>query len=310
MRADHSDGPNPIPSLNAERALHCCVAAFGGPGACQAGEFPAAWLAPEWRDRMAADGSDLPVVPDAALRALERSHRLQAHVDCTRVHPSWLVRAGQEETPALRGLFAGHGISPDAAPEIAGWAQALATERLVGGEPVTRLDPPPIVAIGGLSPRSAFRLADAAGRAKLALADGPARAPSDPRPERARWFLERLVPRLGGDEEKLRQWAGRERQRAEQSTTRPAQTRAFLGMTTLARLLAACEPFRVRWALQHLPYPIAKRFRAIMSSPGQAHPLLLQIEDVVLKTAWERLALENRIDLPYPEPIARPGHAP
>lgn len=311
MSADHPAGPGTFPSLNAERALHCCLLAFGRPGSRQSEDSPWSWLEPGWRGRMAMAEEGFPTVePEAALRALQHSHRVQAGVDRERVHPSWLDRAVLDESPAVRRSLARHDLDPDVDPEIAAWVRALATERLVGGEPANRLDSPVIMALGGLSLRSGLRLADAAGRAKLALADEASPAFPDERPGRPGWSRQRLVARLGGDEEQLRKWARRELHRAEQAETRPSRIRAYLGLTTMARLLTACEPFRVRWALQHVPYPVAKRFRAIISSPGQSHPVLLQIEDVLLRTAWERLALDGRVPLPDPDPIARPDHAP
>lgn len=37
---------------------------------------------------------------------------------------------------------------------------------------------------------------------------------------------------------------------------------ARLGLVTIGRLLTRVDPLRVRWTLQHLPYPIAKIIRA------------------------------------------------
>jgi hypothetical protein len=253
------------------------------------------------------DGGAPAANPAEALQTLQASHRAQSHVDFRHVHPSWLERAGQDESPAVRRLLASAAAVAGADPQVAGWVRALATERLVGGEPVSSGDPPVIVALAGLSRRDGVRLASAIGRAKLALAELPALETADPIAERAAWYRERLRLGLGGETEKLRQWARSEVERADRVASSPRRAREYLGMTTLARLLSACEPFRVRWALQHLPYPLAKRFRALMAAPGQDRPVLRQVEEVILRSAWERLDLEHRVGLPYPGPAARPS---
>jgi hypothetical protein len=70
---------------------------------------------------------------------------------------------------------------------------------------------------------------------------------------------------------------------------------ARIGLVTVARLLAACEPFRVRWALQHWPYPVAKLIRSLML-PNEGRSAALQRgESLVLKLAWDRLNLEGRL---------------
>jgi hypothetical protein len=70
---------------------------------------------------------------------------------------------------------------------------------------------------------------------------------------------------------------------------------ARLGLQTVARLLADCEPFRVRWAMQHWPYPIAKIIRSLMPAPGQLSAPLLEGESLILKTAWDRLNVEGKL---------------
>jgi hypothetical protein len=70
---------------------------------------------------------------------------------------------------------------------------------------------------------------------------------------------------------------------------------ARIGLTTLARLLAVAEPFRLRWALQHWPYPIAKLIRSLMPPATSRPPELSQGETLILQTAWDRLNLEGRL---------------
>ena len=75
---------------------------------------------------------------------------------------------------------------------------------------------------------------------------------------------------------------------------------ARLGLLTIARLLADCEPFRVRWALQHWPYTIAKLTRSLMTLESKRSPVVSHVESEVLKTAWDRLNLEGRLRAPWP----------
>ena len=71
---------------------------------------------------------------------------------------------------------------------------------------------------------------------------------------------------------------------------------ARIGLFTVARLLADSEPFRLRWALQHWPYPIVKLTRSLMSDASSRTPVILRGEAQVLKSAWERLTLEGRLE--------------
>jgi hypothetical protein len=78
-----------------------------------------------------------------------------------------------------------------------------------------------------------------------------------------------------------------------------------MGLHTLARLLADCDPFRTRWTLQHLPYPIAKRIRSLMPSLQRRSVGVSSLESLLLKTAWQRLNLEKRMTLEHPDSDAR-----
>jgi hypothetical protein len=298
--------------LGSDLALRYCAMAFGRPHEASAEGGPWSVLEPGWRARIVAGEGQGPAVgPDEALDRLRASLQAQAHVDRARVHPSWLARALQDESPAVRRLLEGLEQERAADPEVAGWVRVLWTERLVGGEPVGPGDPSVIAALAGLPPRATARLAHAIGRAKLALAEGP--DDGWPRPQRDRdrheWYLDRLVARLGGDEARLRRWAGEEVRRSSASGADARRGRALLGLTTLARLLAACDPFRARWALQHLPYAVAKRFRSVMTASVSLPPRLLEVEQTLLQTAWERLIVESRLDVPYPTETMRPPDA-
>jgi hypothetical protein len=74
---------------------------------------------------------------------------------------------------------------------------------------------------------------------------------------------------------------------------------ARLGLTTFARLLASADPYRVRWALQHLPYPTAKAIRTLMGPPGRRNPMLARWETDVLRAGWLEMLLESRLDEPW-----------
>ena len=106
------------------------------------------------------------------------------------MHSSWLVRALQEESPAVQRLVAAsvpeslaHSIqagllldSQDLVterpvqPMFREWVMGLWTERLVGAQAARDDDPPALVAICGLSARAGYRLCRMAGLAKTILA--------------------------------------------------------------------------------------------------------------------------------------------
>lgn len=231
-------------------------------------------------------GSDAPGAA-AALKQLARAHRDEARVDLSRVHPTWLVRALKHESPAVRAIVAGLGPAnvqsatraafgepraPDRPPhpEALAWVLALWTERLVGGEPHRDDDPPVIVALTRLSPREAFRLWLEVGQTKRRFADDPSQK------REVREFLRRDVDA------------------AEQAPFGFRRRTALLGLATAARLLADCELFRSRWALQHLPYPFVKQIRKLTPPIAQRSTALSELEGRVLQIAWDRLARGGR----------------
>lgn len=246
--------------------------------------------------------------PRAAEEWLRRMHGDEATVDLGRIHPSWLLRALQDESPAvravvavngppvvLRALLASGGLAePDRAPhpEVLAWVAALWTERLVGGAVERVDDPPAIVALARLSPLEGYRLWWTVGLVKSLLARGPADATAG----RAAWVFERL----GTPPPETRDWARRDLETVEKARVSGRRRMALLGLVTPARLLADCEPFRVRWALQHLPYPIVKRVRSLMPSASKRAAAVSRLESLILRTAWDRLILENRIATPFP----------
>jgi hypothetical protein len=73
----------------------------------------------------------------------------------------------------------------------------------------------------------------------------------------------------------------------------------------MARLLADCDPFRVRWTLQHLPYAIAKRIRSLMTLAPKRSVAVARLDSLLLKAAWDRLTLEGRVTMAHSENDAR-----
>jgi hypothetical protein len=271
----------------------------------------AARLREVWERGPTALGSD---DPDAALDQLRRTHAATARVDLERVHPSWWIRALQEESPAVQRIVAAtapamvgqtvrDGLLLDSGdmaversinPEVLSWTLALWTERLVGGEPERPDDPPAILVLSRLSPRAGYRLCHMMGIVKGVLAGrdpadhGP--GPADQAQARREW----LQTRLASVDLAFRIQALNDVQSIAAPKVPRRHHAARIGLGTLARLLADCEPFRVRWALQHWPYPITKLVRFLIDASNRSHSLL-QSESLVLQTARERLTLEGRL---------------
>ena len=238
---------------------------------------------------------------------LREAHRTEARVDLARVHPSWWARGLREESPAVRRAVVAAAPGPirpgcrrsscsttttcgrSVRPIPRSWRgrASLWTERLVGGEPRKADDPPVIVAMAGLSPRDGYRLCRYAGEIKLALAGQ----------RRAEWaddFAATAGPEFAViARHDVRSTPGR---RSCPARRLPAR----IGLLTIARLLADCEPFRVRWALQHWPYAIAKLVRALMPPAAKRSSVMMHVESEVLKAAGDRLRLRGPT-------CARPG---
>jgi hypothetical protein len=135
--------------------------------------------------------------------------------------------------------------------------------------------------MSGLSPRSAYRLCRSAGEIKLALA-------GQGRPDWAAAFARTAGPEFAA--------VARHDVKSAAGSKLPARRLpARIGLLTIARLLADCEPFRVRWALQHWPYTIAKLVRALMPPPEKRSPVVRHVEADVLKAAGGRLDSPHRV---------------
>ena len=282
-------------------------------------------FATPWADRLRAAWAERPPEgddPAKSLDVLKSEYAAEARPDLARIHPSWLVRALEGESPAVRRVVADHvalgvasAIAAEAGPVAVGpphpaalWiALTLWTERLVGG-PARRPDDPPVVRLLSLQdgPGAALLLG-AVGLTKLALiwsADDP--GSDDPGLA--------LDPRLSG---RLRPfgepwpiadlgavpiaWARHDRGLV---AADPRRLPIALGLLTLGRLLADVEAHRARWALQHLPYDLAKSIRARMDL---RHPLadpvaLLEGESAVLRVASFRMRAEGVLGSSEEEP--------
>jgi hypothetical protein len=256
--------------------------------------------------------------PAQARARLETTHRACARVELEQVHPSWLIRALKDESPAVQRIAVAslpthtrHRLQAEllldsedirgeraADPACREWVLGLWTERLVGGERERADDPPAVVAMTRLSARAGYALCRAAGIGKMVLAEPSLHDGLNDEPTRARreWLRTRLEA-AGAD---FLAAAIRDAQSVPGAKVPPRFRAARLGLLTFARLLADFEPFRLRWALQHWPYPIAKLMRALLPGAGTVAPGVLRAESHVLKTAWDRLALDGRIAMPWP----------
>ncbi len=153
----------------------------GGAGAGQAGEHELIgrlwdWLEPLWvrrlfdawdRQKTARDELE----PAKAVERLREMHIATVGAEVGHVHASWLVRALQEESPAVQRLVAAsvpepvrhslqagllldaQDITPDHAgdPSCREWVMGLWTERLLGGERARSDDSPALLAVCRLS---------------------------------------------------------------------------------------------------------------------------------------------------------------
>jgi hypothetical protein len=282
------------------------------------------WLEPGWVNRLCAAWDRQARSGDRfdAKRALDRlreMHVSSVRVELGQVHPSWLVRALQEESPAVKRLVAASvpeslrhslqaGLLLDSQdllterpvqPMLREWVMGLWTERLVGGDAARDDDPVALAAICGLSARAGYRLWRMAGLAKSIVA---ALQPTKGRKqqlerERDEWFH----ARLDASDPEFRARARGDVQSIAQTKLPRRLHAARIGLFTVARLLADSEPFRLRWALQHWPYPIVKLARSLMSDASSRTPGILRGEAQLLKSAWERLTLEGRQIDPWPD---------
>ncbi len=205
QRSDDGEGVAPGVLTEADRALLLAMRAWAHEcrrpdGAGLHGEHAFIlrfwdWLEAGWvrrlcdawdREQKAGDGM-------AAARAIERlraMHIATIEASFSHVHPSWMVRALREESPAVQRLVAAsvpgplrqslqagllldaEDITPDRAvqPMVQEWVMGLWTERLVGGEASRPDDAPALVAVCRISNRAGYRLCRVAGLGKMVVA--------------------------------------------------------------------------------------------------------------------------------------------
>jgi hypothetical protein len=285
-----------------DRALVAALAAWGGVEA-----LPSLRRFGAQRARGLA-GALVPEPPPEPLEWLRRAHAAQLAPDPARVHPSWFVRALQEESPAVRrivlgatpeplrsDLIRGVGLNPsDLAPdgpvdpEARDVALALWTERLVGDLPPDENDPPVIRALTTLGPFALYRLFRLCGLAKRSIIPGASILASRPRmAARFDAFRARLA---GPFDPRLVQLAANEWASTESFGRHRL---AGYGLATPGRLLAGADPYRARWALQHVPYPVAKRLRGAASRTESSVRAVIKMERQVLDAAHDRLREEG-----------------
>ncbi|AMV39035.1 hypothetical protein [Planctomyces sp. SH-PL62] len=243
-----------------------------------------------------------------ALAQLARRHREEARADLGSIHPSWLARALQDESPAVRSIVAHHGptgveralraggglAEPDRPPhlEVLNWVLSLWTERLVGGSDYDE-HPLVIAALTRTSTRDACLLWSEVGRLKSALALGV-----------EGWGELGNLPKSPSDA--VRTWALHDVAAVEGERLSRRRKLGLLGLITAFRLLADCEPFAMRWALQRLPYEMVRRARSISprsSRDSAALATFARLESLILRTAWKRLHEQGRIAAAPPAAI-------
>lgn len=287
-----------------DRALVAALAAWGGVGA-----LPLLRRFGAQRARSLA-GALAPDPPPDPLGTLREARAAQIAPDPRRVHPSWYVRALREESPAVRLVVVGTmdeplrsaligglgldpaGLAPDVPddPEARAVALALWTERLVGDIPARDGDPPAVGALADLGPLGLYRVSRLCGLAKRGIVPGATiLAPGPVMAERFARLRDRLAgpfdPRLIRMAEN--EWAS--------AAPLGRHRLAGLGLATIGRLLAQAEPYRARWALQHVPYPIAKRLRVAASRPEASVRAVLDLEGSVLDEVLALLRDEGRV---------------
>jgi hypothetical protein len=290
-------------------ALSTSESAFLDALRCWGGTVEAAFwdrLGSRARSRLKAAWQAWPAAdPEAARERLRSEHEATIRADLGRVDPSWMVRALRDESAAVQravlprlpsgvqeSVRNGLGLSPsgsalDRAPQLEAliWTEVLWSERLVGGRSDRADDPLAVVALTRLGRRSLFRLVCAAGLAKWAVA----RDEPPPLRGRSRTRFESFRRSRGTPTPQLREDASRD---VDALANAGSHRLAQLGGITLARLLARVEPYRTRWALQHIPYSMANHLRALMRDSSKAGSAIA-LETSVLEMAWYRLDAEG-----------------
>jgi hypothetical protein len=288
----------------ADRALLRAITAWGWPNH-DALRF---WerFDPAWRHRLEPAGNSAGD-PGLAIEDLRDEHAAEARADLGRVHPSWWIRALQDESPAVRRVAVIHApegarealrsafkldeadLSGEPKPhaEILACALSLWPERLVGGLAERDDDPPVVVALtrpDTVSLRRLLGLVDLAKRS--CVPESTEQASLSPRD---RECLEHF--RAGWVDLDPKRVQAARHDLAGPEGADPSR----LALVTVGRLLSVVEPHRVRWALQHLPYQAAKytRLRMTQAMPGLSGDELVAWESRILEAARARLDAER-----------------
>ena len=211
--------------LNADIAMLLCLELWGFPEPASSNRSPLSWLDSDWSGRLHDAGRQLgSQTAERALELLRRSHRFQRQADPAHVHSTWWIRAARRisgrqtlrlATRARAGACSSEcGIgsrtgsleTPERDLAVADWVLSLAGERLVGGEPVSRDEPPAIVALAALSSRELYCLVHATGQAKTVLAEDPQDLVAGRHLDdvRKQWFQAYFLDRFGDQETRLK----------------------------------------------------------------------------------------------------------
>lgn len=269
-------------------------------------------LDPAWLDRLQAALDSEAIENDAAQarEALRREHAAEVRPDPRHVHESWWIRALQGESPAVSRAviaqtpppigpalqrhfqFSETDLETDrpAHPEALRWALTLWSERLVGGPDAGTNDQPVIVALTGLDRRDLRRLIVACGLAKLACQE---REPAGLR-GRDRERFNHFRERFSTNDPRLARLAWQDQDDRGKAPLRHDPAR--LGLSTIGRLLTRVEPYRARWALQHLPYPVARQTRVRLGRRDDetvSSADLIAWESTIFQAALERIEQED-----------------
>ncbi|AGA29457.1 hypothetical protein [Singulisphaera acidiphila] len=265
---------------------------------------------PGWRQILQNGWNEvIALSPEEAQEQVRREQQAQRHPDWSRIHPSWWLRALKNESPAVQRAVVAHaprsireplktglGLSDEdvqglgaSQPEALSAAMALWSERLVGDWP-DRDDPLVIVALTQLDLAEITRLIAAVGLAKWTLSGSDVSA-SNPQSHARRLHLA-VQSAFAGLDPRLKT-------QAELDVARFGQVEqdklGSIGLITFARLLEVSEPYRMRWALQHLPYSVAKLMRTQMTRAKSSDPAIVGWESELLRFVWDRLRDEGRI---------------
>lgn len=245
---------------------------------------------------------------ESARESLRCEHQAQARPDLGRVHPSWWARALQDEPRSVRLAVATHlpgelsgalavenrldpnSRRPDFPPQPFALRAVLSlwTERLIGDLPNRPDDPPVVAALTLLNAGEIARMIRAVGLAKRSLSA----IRSGDNPDR----LKRLREKLGDLDPRAVLIAQRDSQTVEGVG---ARSDSRLGLLTFARLLRLADPYRTRWALQHIPYPTARSIRKLMDREPPRTPVLARWETQFLRAGWLELKDSGRIVEPW-----------